>query len=286
MFNLAQRNLKIFFRQKSSVFFSMLGVFIIIGLYVLFLGDVWKDSLKDLAKVDVLMNSWIMAGILSVTSITTTMGAFEIMVEDKARKNSRDFYASPIRRSKIVGGYLTSAYLVGLLMTLLAFVLGELYIASTGGAVLPPLAILEVFGILLLSVLASSALVFFLVSFFSSNSAFSTASSVLGTLIGFVTGIYLPIGSLPDAVQWVIKLFPVSHAGALLRQVMLRGPIADSFAGVPDSYLAEFQQEMGVTFTYGGYTATPVVHILVLAGTAALFFALALWNVSRKKKSI
>lgn len=36
MINLAVRNLKIFFRDKSSVFFSFLSVIIIIGLYVLF----------------------------------------------------------------------------------------------------------------------------------------------------------------------------------------------------------------------------------------------------------
>ena len=35
--NLVKRNLKLYFRDKVSVFFSLLGVFIIIGLYVIFL---------------------------------------------------------------------------------------------------------------------------------------------------------------------------------------------------------------------------------------------------------
>jgi multidrug/hemolysin transport system permease protein len=38
------RNLKIFFKDKSAVFFSLLAVFIIIGLYALFLGETWTDS--------------------------------------------------------------------------------------------------------------------------------------------------------------------------------------------------------------------------------------------------
>ena len=37
---LCRRNLLLFFRDKSAVFFSLLSVFIIIGLYALFLGDV------------------------------------------------------------------------------------------------------------------------------------------------------------------------------------------------------------------------------------------------------
>lgn len=286
MLNLAQRNLKIFFRQKSAVFFSLLGVFVIIGLYVVFLGNVWIDSIPDnLSGAKNLMNNWIIAGIVSVASITTAMGAFGIMIEDKIQKNSKDFYSSPIKRSQIVGGYILSALIIGFIMCLITFILGELYIVMSGGTLLSFISIINLLGIMFLSVLSSSCLVFFIVSFFESTTAFSTASTVLGTLVGFLTGIYLPIGTLPQSVQWVIKLFPVSHAGALLRQVMLKEPIATSFLGVPEDYITTFKEMMGVTYTYGDYTATALVHILVLLGTASVSFILALWNVSRKIKS-
>lgn len=284
MLNFAQRNLRVFFRQKSAVFFSLLGVFIVIGLYVLFLGDVWVSNLSEVPEAKALMGSWIIAGIVSITPVTTSMGAFEAMVQDKSRKLSRDFAASPVKRWKLVGGYVLSAYAVALLMSLLALLLGELYILSCGGEIMPLPALLKTLLILPLSTLAASSLVFFLVSFFESSAAFSTASSVIGTLIGFVTGIYLPIGSVPGAVQWVVKLFPVSHAGALLRQVMMETPMEQSFAGAPLSAVREFQEAMGVTYTYGDWTAGPWLHIAVLAGTAAVFFLLAWWNVARKKK--
>jgi len=38
MIGFAKRNLLIFFRDKAAVFFSLLAVFLIIGLYALFLG--------------------------------------------------------------------------------------------------------------------------------------------------------------------------------------------------------------------------------------------------------
>lgn len=38
------RNLKLFFRDKAAVFFSLLGVLIIIFLYVLFLGTLVMDQ--------------------------------------------------------------------------------------------------------------------------------------------------------------------------------------------------------------------------------------------------
>jgi multidrug/hemolysin transport system permease protein len=76
MIQFAIRNIKVFFKDKMSVFFSLMSVFIVIGLYVLFLGDVMESNLASLGDHKrFLMDSWIMAGLLSVTSITTTMGA-------------------------------------------------------------------------------------------------------------------------------------------------------------------------------------------------------------------
>lgn len=286
MFNLAVRNLKIFFRQKGAVFFSLLGVLIIIGLYVLFLGNVWIDYIpKGLSGAKNLMNNWIIAGIVPVAAITTTMGAFGIMVEDRVRDNSKDFYASPIKRSKIVGGYILSAFVIGVILSFITFIIGEIYITVSGGTFLSFVSMLKLLGIIMISVMASSSMVFFLVSFFSSTSAFTTASTILGTLIGFLTGIYLPIGTLPDAVQWIVKLFPISYAGALMRQIMLEEPVAISFAGVQESYVSEFKIMMGVTYTYGEYTATATALTSVLIATAFVFFALALWNLSRKRKA-
>ena len=48
MLNIANRNIKLFFREKGNVFFSLLGVFIIIGLYLLFLGEAWGSGFDGL----------------------------------------------------------------------------------------------------------------------------------------------------------------------------------------------------------------------------------------------
>lgn len=281
MLNLTVRNLKIYFRQKSAVFFSMLGVFIIIGLYALFLGDVWVRS-YNFPGADILMSNWIIAGIVAVTSITTTMGAFGTMVEDRVTKNNKDLFASPVKRHKIVGGYILSAYIIGIIMSLLAFVVGEIYIVASGGEFLSFLSLIKMLGVILISVLASSSIVFFIVSFFYSTTAFATASTILGTLIGFLTGIYIPIGVLPDTIQMIIKLFPVSHAGALMRQIMMTSSFEK--LAIPPNYLSELKQMTGVIYMYGNHEATPAIHILVLFGTSLIFFLLSILNVSKAYK--
>ena len=280
----ASRNLKMFFRDRAAVFFSLLAAFIIIGLYILFLGDMLSKGMQAVPGARFLMDSWIMAGLLSVTSVTTTMGAFGIMVRDQEKKTSKDFTSSPVKRSTLAAGYILSAFVIGLIMTLITFVLAEAYIVGYGGQMLSAASMIKVLGVMLLSVLSSTAMVLFLVSFFKSSNAFATASSLLGTLIGFLTGVYIPLGQLPEAVQSIVKFFPVSHASLLFRQVMMDAPLASAFAGAPSVMAQEFKSTMGVSFQIGGAEVTMLTSALVLAGTAVVFFLLSTWNLSRKKK--
>ena len=283
MLAFAGRNLKVFFKDRASVFFSLLAVFIIIGLYVFFLGDVWVSG-NDLPGIRFLMDSWIMAGLLGVTSITTTMGAFEAMVSDKADKKLKDFASSPISRASLTGGYILSAIVIGIIMTLVALVLAEVYIVASGGELLGLVTLTKVLGLILLSVISSTSMVLFLVSFFNSRNAFTSASTVIGTLIGFLTGIYLPIGQLPEAVQWIIKCFPPSHAAVLLRQAMMEKPLEASFAGLPAEAAESFKESLGVVFNYNGTIGSPILSIAVLAASAVLFFLFAAMKFSKKVK--
>jgi multidrug/hemolysin transport system permease protein len=280
----ASRNIKIFFRDKSTVFFSLLAVFIIIGLYALFLGDVWTNSLSELTGVRFIMDSWITAGLLAVMSVTTTMGAFGVMVDDKVKKLTKDFYSAPVSRSAIAGGYILSAYLVGIIMSLVTLALCEIYIVLNGGELLGLAALLETLGLIVLSTFAGTSLVLFIVSFFKSQNAYAAASTVIGTVIGFLTGIYIPIGSLPSAVQFVVKLFPISHSALLLRNVVMRAPVTLAFENVPAEYAEDFRSTMGMTFTLGGHTVSTAASVLVLLLSGVLFFCLALINLSRKNK--
>jgi multidrug/hemolysin transport system permease protein len=283
MINFMVRNLKLYFRDRNAVFFSLLGVFVIITLYLVFLGDVWASNYPDVVGIRFAMDTWIMAGVLAVTSFTTTMGAVGTMVEDKTKKIQKDFVASPLSRSSMTGGYILSTIIIGIVMSLVTLIIAEVYILINGGTLITLPDLLKLFGLIILATISNSAIVVFIVSFFNTLNAYGTASTLVGTLIGFLTGIYLPIGLFPPAVQWMIKIFPPSHAASLMRQVMMRLPVEKVFAGAPQKLATDFKQQMGMELTFGNKVIPPSVSILILLATAIVFYLLALWNLSRKK---
>ncbi len=280
-----KRNLKMFFRDKSAVFFSVMAVFIIIGLYAIILNDVWLPSnMKNLKNVDFLMNTWLVSGLLTVISVTTTMGAFGILIEDKIKKIDKDFHSSPKKKSTLIKGYLGSAFLIGIIMSLVTFLLSEIYIVLNNGEWIKLLAALKVLLIIILSVMTNTSIMCFIISFFKSQNAFGTAASIIGTLIGFLTGVYLPIGNLPDSIQFVVKIFPVSHAAVLFRQVLMQQSIQTSFSGVDPAALAGFKEYMGITYSFNGHIISPLICVAVLIVTSIIFYILSVLNFSRHRK--
>ncbi len=281
---LVKRNLLIFFREKSNVFFSLLGVIVIIGLYVLFLGDLLVKGMAGMKGVRFLMDSWIMAGLLAVTPVTASLGAMATMIEDKRYNIYKDFTASPLKRSTLAGSYIISGFLISLILTFITFVLAEVYIVIYGGELLTIAAALKVILLIIFTTAASSIMMFYIVSWFKSINAYTTASTLVGTLIGFITGIYIPIGSLPKSIQTIIKIFPPSHAGVLFRRVMMEQPEKVTFAGAPTAALEEFRLNLGVSFKVGDAIISSYASILYILIFMIVFFVLSVIKISKKER--
>ena len=284
MISFVSRNLKVFFRDKTAVFFSLLAVLIVLGLYIFFLGDVWVDSFPNIKGVKNLMNCWIIAGLIGVTSVTANMGAFGTMIEDKSKNKIKDFYVSPIKKSKIVGGYIISSFIVGSMMSVVTLIISQIYLVYSGVDVLNFKELTELFLIILMTTLSNSAMILFIVSLFSSEKAFSTASTIVGTLIGFITGIYLPISMLPDSVQIIVKLFPTSHGISILRQIFMKKQMDISFADVPTNYINEFKESMGVVYYINDKLVSNTTSVFILIASNIIFFFLAVLILYKKKK--
>ena len=277
---LIKRNLQLFFRDRANVFFSLLAVLIIIGLYVLFLGDSMEQTLRaqsgaDSDKAGIVMASIILAGMVSVTSVTSSLGAVGVSISDKGGA-AKDFLTSPVSRWKITLSYMLGSAAVGLIMTMAALLAVLAYILLCGGAMPDAAGLFNLLITVMLSVLCGNSIMFFISLFIKSLNAFVALSTVTGTLIGFLMGIYIPIGQLPGAVQWVIRCFPMTHSASMFKQILADGELAVLFRGAPLGTLDAFRETFGVILSYGNMVSSFWFSAAVLALTTVLFYVASL----------
>jgi multidrug/hemolysin transport system permease protein len=290
VFALTKRNILMFLKNKADVFFSFLSAFIIFLLFILFLAKMNIDSVQGFIPLDrkiiaFLVNSWVMGGIIVVNSVTVTLGVLGIMVDDETEHRMPAFLVSPVSRFKLILGYVFSAFAIGVMMCTIIFILSQVYITADGGALLSAEQVLEVFGIILISVFSSTCFVFLLVSFIKSTSVFTTVSIIIGSTIGMIAGIYVPIGVLPDTVQKFMRCLPVFYNSSLMQGVFTATPISEVFKGAPSRTVSDYMESMGITISWGGTVVSNCskIAIVVLSG---IVFLLLSFVAMRKKRMV
>lgn len=284
--SLVQRNNKVYFRDKTQVFFSLLSVIIVLGLYILFLQKTQLDAIEAVvpltSDIKVMVNEWMISGLISILAVTTTLGAFGTYISDIESKRNVDFLTTAMPRSSIQLSYAISAMMIGFVLTLIAFLGAEIFLVVAGGTLLSFVNFAKVVGVIVLSVLLSSVLNLFIILFIYSQTAYATVSTIVGTLIGFFTGVYVPIGILPDFVQKIIYFFPISHTTVLLRDIFM----ADSLEKVfPTTEVkADYMLTYGVQYELNGTIIEPWVNILFIVGTIVVMGVISIIIFARKNK--
>jgi multidrug/hemolysin transport system permease protein len=200
-----------------------------------------------------------------------------IMVEDEAQKRLSSFYVSPVNRTLFVMGYIIAAIIMGIIMCVLTVVVGEVYIGITGGALFTIDQLGKIMLYILLNVFTSASMVFLMANFVHSQSAFSGLSTIVGTLVGFMAAIYLPLGMLPEKVQTVLKCFPMVHGCSFLRNAFTEQILTHTFTNCPEEFIIGYKEYMGMTILFqdeivsdGIKVAFLVISGIILIGIAAI----------------
>jgi len=285
MLNLAYRNCIILLKDKRRIMGSLIGVLIAVALYIVFLGHSLKSNFPDIQNIGFLVDSWAMAGIIAIASITASLSSLAPMIRDRETGRNKDLLISPITPVQMAFGYIFSAIIVGFIMCLITFFVSEIYIVAAGGALLSPAQFAQVVGVIMLTVVLATSIMLFIVSLFKSMDTFGHAATIISALSGFLVGLYLPIGSLPPAVSNIIKVFPVSHGAVLLRQIMMNTPLTSIFTGDEEAR-SSLEQMLGVQFTWNGSVIGTGMEIGYMLLAAVVFFALATFVLSKKQKEV
>lgn len=255
IWNLTKRNLRRYFRDKGALFFSFLSVFIVVVLYIAFLADMQIQNLQtefgNSSDVKQLVYSWIIGGLLCIPAVSVPLFTLTFKVEDVAEGIQDDLFVAPVKRSHIMFGYVITAWITGVIMTVLTLVLGEVFIVAKGGTLLSVVDYLRIFGIIVLSVFAFTGFSFFFMIRLKTNSSISIVNTILNTLVGFFAGLYIPLGFLPDGIATVVKAFPLSHSAAIFRNIMTERSLQQTFKDLPSSAISNMKQVYGIDLTIG-----------------------------------
>jgi len=239
MLALIKRNFLLYFRNRSGVILSLFGAIIPFVLYIVFLKNNYKDHSSQL------MDLWLIGGVLAVTGLTTTLAAFSRQVEDRERKVTDDLFITDLGPWGLQLSYLVSSVIIGFLMQVIMFAFMLSYFTLVDNISFEWGILYYLVLLMLLNSLLATLINALIVQCFKSVDSLGKLATVVGATSGFLVGTYIPIGTLPNMAQNLMKLTPSNYMASLLRQVLMKESLADTFANSSQSQAA-FEKTMGI----------------------------------------
>lgn len=291
---LTKRNLRIYFRDFGAIFFSLLTMLIVILLMTFFLGDMNVESITDILayypgrdadadkkNAQLLVFAWTCAGVLSINAVTVTLAAYSGMIKDRVSGKLNAIYTSSAGQLTIASSYVASAWMASVLICVLTLMILEVIGVSRGMDWFSPTQHAKLFGMIMVNSFTYAAFMYLLSHLAKSEGAWSGLGTVIGTLVGFFGGIYIPIGGLSDAVGAVMKCTPVIYGASMFRKVMTESVLADTFDGISSEVIDEYRLAMGIDLEIGSkaVSLTQAWWILLTCGIMFLILgAVILWK--------
>lgn len=271
-----KRQIALYFSNKASVFFSLMGAWIAFALYVIFLQKNMLEAWSTVSNPELVLDKWVMGGTLAVTGVTTTWTGVSRLIKDKENHQFDDFLLTGISPFSLHVGYLISASMIGFIMQIIMYGIMSTYFYWQDGLALEMNQFPALLGLMLLSSLLGSSLGLIGAQCFKTLEAAERFAIIIGTTSGFLVGVYMPIGGLPDFAQTIIKWTPAAYVAAAFRQILLVDSL-DQWA-VPGMDVKEY---LGVGLKWDELTSLGQ-NTLLIAGMVMVSLMLLLILLLRK----
>lgn len=279
MLSLIKRNLKIFFSSPVNVILAVLGALISFLLYIVFIKHQMVNSWRILPGAKKLLDVWLMSGTLGITALTTTLSALDQYVVDRERGMVKDFYLTGVRPFQVKCAYFITAGLIGFVLQIILFLMMAIYFKITDGLTLDFITVMQITGFMFLGALFASTFNFLLVQPVKQLKSLSRIEAIAGTFTGFLMGVYLPIGSLPNFAQWLSKCYPGSYLASLYRHCLMKTEMARTFKDGSPQIIENFKEKLGIGYNWNGLTT--LNQDLLICGAIGLICLLLIWLLPR-----
>ena len=232
LISLVTRNIKIFYRTKGNIFFSMLSIIILVALHFAIFRDMSTDNWVAITSqtsgfmisreyLNWLVDSLMFSAIIPIGAVTISLITLGIMVADKEHNVLSDFLVSPIRRNTLLASYLVSSFVIGFVSLSLFTIFFQIYFWFMYGISFSILQFVFITIAKIGSLVFSNVFILLLISFVKKQESLSGLGAIIGTLVGFLTGAYIPIGMFGEIIGNILSALPFFQLTVLTRIAFL-----------------------------------------------------------------
>ncbi len=280
MKGMIKRNLYKYFNERMNIFYSLLSVIILLLVYVLFLSSNFSDLSEAVSNGEEIVYKWIYSGLLCIATFTTTQAVIGYRTEDRYYKIDKDFLSSPIKRTEISLGYIISAVIVGFIMSSTLLGVIQLFLLVQGVPLFGLMEVLKIEGLIFLSVCVNASMLFLASTFFESEKTWNAFSTLTGTLIGFITGMYIPLSTLSSTISLVATTFPQTVAMTLFKKTMVDSVVSQTMSG---QNLEETRESLSLLPQFMGREVSEVNALIILVVFMVVFSITSSLRIKKHK---
>ncbi len=280
--SLIARDLKLFFRDKGVFFPSLISPLILLFLFIAFLGNVYRDSIRSVlegfsvsdAFVESVAAGWLLSSLLAVCAVTVSFTANTVMVQDRVGGQLDDFTVSPVSSATVSLAYFLSAFLATAIVCFVALGAGMIYIAVAGWHLSAADVFLTIADTLLL-IFFGTAFSSLVCHFIRSQGGVTAVQATVSAAYGFLCGAYMPLNNLTPWLKNLLMFLPGTYGTGLLHLHLMGGAIGASAAeGVPSAVAEGLMSGFDCTLDFFGNAVPVWASYLVLALSGLLFLTL------------
>lgn len=291
--SLIKRDIKIFYRTKGNIIFASLSVMILVALHFLIFCNMFTDSWAEIMsqfpitvereKLAWIVDNLMFSAVIPIGAVTISLVALGIMVADKEKNVLSDFLVSPIERNTLLASYLISSFIVGFVILLSFIAFFEVYFLAVYGIGFTFIQ----FGLILLATIGSlifaNVFMLLLVTFVKSQQSLGALGTILGTLLGFLSGAYIPVGQFGETIGNIFGVLPFLQMTVLIRQAFLY-ELANATPLTHDMISGDLARSFGIELWLGN-RLMPIWAVILIVGsvTAVLLVALVIRFAKMKK---
>jgi multidrug/hemolysin transport system permease protein len=288
IFTLFKRNIKLYFRDKAAVFFSLLSSVIVIALYLLFIANLYINGMTTAGiplsgdRINFMIYNLVFVSVIVLNSISVPLCAFTLMTKDFETKKTDKFLLAPVKPMHILVAYILSAAAASLIINLATWVIGTVIVTAATGETLAVSTFFIGIAITLLIVACSCMMMALVATIIRSTAALNVVGGVAGTFFGFICGMYMPYSSMGNGIKVVGSVFPFTHLTIWFKRVILDDAFA-SFRLAPE-FTADIYDESFSAVNVGFLGLDIPLWAMIIVAVVISFACLALASFLLRKR--